>query len=92
MAFLKERIEQQELGFHLVYWRRMLLLVVVGYLHGLFIWDGDILLLYAVTSFFTIFLFKAKGKRIAHLGIYPVALYGNVYRHSRGRRNGNVNK
>lgn len=47
MAFLKERLLTREQPFARVYWRRMLILLLVGYLHGVYIWDGDILFVYA---------------------------------------------
>lgn len=62
MSLLKERLEQRELRFGVVYWRRILILLVVGYLHGLFIWDGDILFVYALTSFILFFFLKLKER------------------------------
>lgn len=62
MVLLKERLEQRELRFGVVYWRRMFILLVVGYLHGLFIWDGDILFIYALTSFILFFFLKLKER------------------------------
>ncbi|MCM3762177.1 DUF418 domain-containing protein [Alkalihalobacillus oceani] len=64
MAMLKERLEQQELRFGVVYWRRMLILLGVGYVHGVFIWDGDILFVYALTSFVLFFFLKWKEKTL----------------------------
>ncbi|WP_088102728.1 DUF418 domain-containing protein [Halalkalibacter urbisdiaboli] len=62
MAFLKQRLEQQTLPFSLLYWRRMFILLIVGYLHGLFIWDGDILFMYALSSFLLFFFLKLSER------------------------------
>ncbi|WP_227937928.1 DUF418 domain-containing protein [Alkalihalobacillus deserti] len=62
MASLKERLEQQQLPFGTLYWRRTLILLVVGLIHGLFIWDGDILFTYALTAFVLFFFLKLKER------------------------------
>ncbi|MDT8862330.1 DUF418 domain-containing protein [Alkalihalobacillus sp. MEB130] len=62
MAYLKERLEQRTLRFGVVYFRRTFLLLIVGYLHGLFIWDGDILFVYALTAFLLYFFLKLKER------------------------------
>ncbi|GAE25759.1 hypothetical protein JCM9140_1768 [Halalkalibacter wakoensis JCM 9140] len=64
MAFLKERLEQKNLHFGAVYWRRTFILLVVGYVHGLFIWDGDILFVYALTAFVLFFFLKLRSKTL----------------------------
>jgi uncharacterized protein len=62
MAFLKERLEQRNLRFGVIYFRRTAILLIVGYLHGLFIWDGDILFVYALTAFILFFFLKLKER------------------------------
>ncbi|NEU31433.1 DUF418 domain-containing protein [bacterium LRH843] len=62
MALLKERLEYRNLPFATIYWRRMFILLVIGFLHGLFIWDGDILFVYAMTAFIFYFFLKLKGR------------------------------
>ncbi|WP_368505590.1 DUF418 domain-containing protein [Alkalihalophilus sp. As8PL] len=62
MALLKERLEQRELRFGTVYFRRMSILLVVGFLHYLLIWDGDILLTYALGGMLLYFFLRLKEK------------------------------
>ncbi|MDV2686199.1 DUF418 domain-containing protein [Alkalihalophilus lindianensis] len=62
MALLKERLEQRELRFGTVYFRRMGILLAVGFLHYLFIWDGDILLTYALGGMLLYFFLRLKEK------------------------------
>ncbi len=44
------------------YFRRALLLGVLGFIHGFFIWIGDILFSYAVVSFIAAFMVKSDEK------------------------------
>lgn len=46
-------------GFHIFY-RRMFVLALIGFLHLMFIWSGDILLLYA-DSYGGVFRFLIQG-------------------------------
>ncbi|MFC0470567.1 DUF418 domain-containing protein [Halalkalibacter kiskunsagensis] len=62
MAFLKERLEQQNKPFSSLYVRRTLILLFVGLVHGTFIWDGDILFVYALTAFILFFFLKLKER------------------------------
>ncbi|WP_100406502.1 DUF418 domain-containing protein [Bacillus solitudinis] len=62
MAFLKERLQQKSLRFTPLYWRRMIILLALGYIHGLLIWDGDILFMYALASFLLFFFLKLSEK------------------------------
>ncbi|KHF39197.1 DUF418 domain-containing protein [Halalkalibacter okhensis] len=62
MAFLKERLEQRDLRFGVVYFRRTFILLIVGFIHGVFIWDGDILFVYALTAFILFFFLKLKER------------------------------
>lgn len=51
-AVMSSRAEARGQPFAGVYWRRSLVLLVIGVIHGLLIWSGDILLIYALLSFF----------------------------------------
>lgn len=50
-AVMSSRAEARGQPFAGVYWRRSLVLLVIGAIHGLLIWSGDILLMYALLSF-----------------------------------------
>jgi uncharacterized protein len=64
MAFLKERLEQRHQPFGFLYWRRTFILLLVGLLHGIFIWDGDILFVYALTAFILFFFLKLQERSL----------------------------
>ncbi|GAE37407.1 DUF418 domain-containing protein [Halalkalibacter akibai] len=62
MAFLKERLEAANQPLRPLYWRRTVILLIVGFLHGTFIWDGDILFVYALAAFILYFFLKLKER------------------------------
>ncbi|KGA95963.1 hypothetical protein AJ85_07955 [Alkalihalobacillus alcalophilus ATCC 27647 = CGMCC 1.3604] len=81
MVLLQERTELKGTNFTGMYWRRAFLLLVLGILHRTYIWEGDILFTYALTSFvFFFFLyFKGKGLLISaliFLGIMGLSVLG----------------
>ncbi len=69
MVILQERSKQKNRSFAAIYWRRALLLLLIGLLHRVYIWEGDILVSYALTSFLFFFFlrFQAKGLLISAL-------------------------
>ena len=50
-AVMSQRAEQAGRPFAGVYWRRGLVLLAFGVVHAIFIWAGDILMMYALCSF-----------------------------------------
>jgi len=50
-AVMSQRAEQAGRPFAGVYWRRGLVLLAIGMIHAVFIWAGDILIMYALCSF-----------------------------------------
>ena len=50
-AVMSQRAEQAGRPFAGTYWRRGLVLLAIGVLHAVFIWAGDILMMYALCSF-----------------------------------------
>ncbi|WP_100371856.1 DUF418 domain-containing protein [Bacillus sp. FJAT-45037] len=62
MVLLKDRLIERGLRFWAVYWRRMFILLMVGCIHYLFIWDGDILLTYALAGFLLFFFLRLKER------------------------------
>ncbi|MBP1081841.1 MULTISPECIES: DUF418 domain-containing protein [Bacillus] len=58
MVIMKDHMNQKgNSKFRRVFFRRFLFLGIVGYLHGTYIWDGDILLSYSVIGLILLFLF-----------------------------------
>jgi len=56
------------INFVPLYLRRMLILLVIGILHGIFIWSGDILTVYAVLGMLLI-LFRKSSERTLKIAI-----------------------
>lgn len=50
-AVMSQRAEQAGRPFAGIYWRRGLVLLAIGLVHAIFIWAGDILMMYALCSF-----------------------------------------
>ena len=46
-------------------WRRALALIVLGFLHSIFIWDGDILLIYGLGLIIFMLFIKRQAKTVA---------------------------
>ena len=56
------RAQQRGTKFSPVYLRRLLILLLIGMAHGILIWDGDILTLYAMMGFLLV-LFRNRSER-----------------------------
>ena len=63
MAIFMQRAEQKEVPFVRLYSRRLFALLLFGLVHAYLIWIGDILLLYSVIGFLTLFLFRNRKPR-----------------------------
>ncbi|SFE71419.1 DUF418 domain-containing protein [Alteribacillus iranensis] len=59
-----ERLSRKDLNAKHYYYRRLLFLLVLGFLHLLFIWSGDILHTYAIAGFFLIFFINRRSKTL----------------------------
>ena len=67
-AVMSQRAEAAGRPFGGVYWRRGLVLLGFGLLHGVLVWSGDILLIYALLSFFLLAFRPAPPSWLAWLG------------------------
>ncbi|WP_062052518.1 DUF418 domain-containing protein [Bacillus sp. JCM 19034] len=61
---MKESLERRQLGVKRTLFRRFLLLIVLGFLHSTFLWEGDILLMYGMMGIFLLLFVKRKAKTI----------------------------
>ncbi|TVR79979.1 MAG: DUF418 domain-containing protein, partial [Chitinophagaceae bacterium] len=59
-----ERLKIKELPVRRVFFRRMLLLFLIGLMHAVFFWPGDILASYAVSGIFIMLFLYRKDKTI----------------------------
>lgn len=61
--FMK-RAEEKGLNHHMLFSKRLTVLVLFGFLHLTLLWYGDILFTYAVAGFFLMFFYNRKTKTI----------------------------
>ena len=67
--------------------RRLLILLLFGFLHYVLLWDGDILHTYAITRFFLFLFYKRKPRTIKfHATVLIIRFSSHVNRASRGIR------
>ncbi len=64
MSIQMERAAQRGRRFVPLYVRRLLILLLFGLAHGILIWDGDILAIYAVLGFFLLLFRKCSDRTI----------------------------
>ncbi len=57
------RAEAKGVPFVPRYVRRLLILAVLGFAHGVLLWTGDILFVYAITGLVLLFLFRKRSPR-----------------------------
>lgn len=63
-------------GFDVIlYSRRMFLLFIIGLIHLIFFWYGDILHVYALTSLFLLVFYKVTSKRILFWAVALLLVY-----------------
>lgn len=59
-VIMYERSAAKHRSFNTLYFRRLLLLLLIGLLHMYFIWDGDVLVTYAISGFLFMLFIKRK--------------------------------
>lgn len=64
MIKMAEGLRQRDLKVKRYFLRRFLLLAVIGWAHGTFLWEGDILLFYGLMGFFLLLFVNRKTKTI----------------------------
>lgn len=64
MFMMQESLKRKQLKVKRHFLRRGLFLLLLGYLHGEFLWEGDILLLYGIMSFILLIWLNRKKKTL----------------------------
>lgn len=73
-AVMSRRAEQAGRPFAGVYWRRSLVLLAFGMVHAIFIWAGDILMMYALCSFLLLAFRPLPTRWLVPLGLVTYAM------------------
>ncbi|KAF1711212.1 hypothetical protein CSC70_04655 [Pseudoxanthomonas kalamensis DSM 18571] len=72
-AVMSQRAETAGRDFAGVYWRRGLVLLGIGLLHAVLVWSGDILVAYALLSFFLLAFRPLRGGWLVVLALLAYA-------------------
>ncbi|MBY0596823.1 DUF418 domain-containing protein [Bacillus bingmayongensis] len=64
IIMLQKSILTKEKRFFPVYIRRIIILLILGYIHGIFIWSGDILFGYGIIGIFLMLFINRKPKTL----------------------------
>ena len=77
-SIIISNIAQKNQGVYTIFYRRMFFLAVIGFLHLLFLWAGDILLLYALIGFLLPLFINTSNKKLlifsSILILFPVVI------------------
>ncbi|MFQ3543828.1 DUF418 domain-containing protein [Halobacillus rhizosphaerae] len=65
MQMIKDRLEEKQLPYRSILFRRLLVLIGFGLVHAFLIWHGDILLSYGVLGMVLFAFFNASNKALA---------------------------
>lgn len=74
MVKMRESLTAKGLKYGRSFTRRSILLILLGFLHSTFIWEGDILLFYGAVGFFLLLFVKRKPKTLIIWGTLLLAL------------------
>lgn len=79
MILMRNSLEQKNAKIKWHFFRRSLLLITFGLLHGTFLWDGDILLLYGIMGLFLLFFLNRKAKTILIWAVSLFVIFGVLH-------------
>ena len=69
MAVQMRRAQSKDVKFLPLYLRRLLVLLAFGAIHGILIWTGDILTMYAILGFFLVLLFRNRSEKVLLIAV-----------------------
>ena len=77
-SIIISNIAQKNQGVYTIFYRRMFILAIIGFIHLLFLWAGDILLLYALIGFLLPLFINISNKKLLIISsillLFPVAI------------------
>jgi uncharacterized protein len=69
LVILRDRAIVKGVNFHFIAVRRLGMLLLIGIIHAFLIWEGDILILYAIFGFLSLLFLHLTGKKLLLSGI-----------------------
>lgn len=69
LVILRDRAIVKGVNFHFIAIRRLGVLLLIGIIHAFLIWEGDILILYAVFGFLSLLFLHISGKKLLLSGV-----------------------
>ncbi|PTH30739.1 DUF418 domain-containing protein [Staphylococcus arlettae] len=69
LSIMYQNTQRKQLRFYPIIYRRLFFLLVVGLLHGYFIFSGDILFTYAVTGMVAVLLIKLSKNTLTNIAL-----------------------
>ena len=81
LILMRNSLERKKLRVKSHLFRRFIILMVFGGLHGIFLWEGDILLFYGLMGIFLLLFVNRKPKTLLIWGaiIFTVILIGSLF-------------
>ncbi len=76
MIMMKNSLERKKLRVKWHLFRRMVMLIIIGLLHSIYFWEGDILLLYGAMGILLLMFVNRKPKTILIWGVSLFLLFG----------------
>jgi len=73
VLFLESKQDRTYSGY-LLYYRRILLLLLIGLAHAYLLWDGDILVIYALCGLWVVVFWQAPPRRLFAIGAVLIAV------------------
>ncbi len=75
MIKMKQSLDRKNLKYKQYFFRRFLFLLVVGFLHSTYLWEGDILFFYGLMGLFLLIFVGRKKKTLLLLGSTLLLLF-----------------
>ncbi|CAM5538875.1 hypothetical protein LSPH24S_07477 [Lysinibacillus sphaericus] len=66
---IADRSQVKGIYFPAFFARRLAILLIIGCIHAFLIWNGDILITYAITGFFFILFYRLSGQMLLRVGV-----------------------
>lgn len=76
MVMMKNSLEKKNVRVKWHLFRRMIMLIIIGLLHSIYLWEGDILLLYGAMGILLLMFVNRKPKTILIWGVSLFLLFG----------------